>query len=711
MRYLYRGTSLAGLILLAIGNNSYAATCDVEISKPYALTNNGYIPERALVDVKTGSNCRWTATLNKDQRRRIVTRISDDKGNSSRNNSDSTQMFYGQGPARIFLTSLSTSQYLIHTLSVKSSTTNNVAQHRVYHCSNRTSCDGSNIRLLENVDDINPLIEVGSKASLTSSLPVYFSTGSSFNTGLRVSSSASWLSVGGKPLRLDSRHYEGNPHYRWRFSINVTQDNTSTQPRHAYITILDNAATFGKRVIRVTQAGNVNQAPVVSSTSATVQVGRSVTLDLTESTSDPDGDRLSYSISARPSSGTASLSLSGILTSTPNQSTNASSDRLSYTVNDGQITRSADVRFTLTPESTGSGNSDSNGGDNTQSDGSSSNGGSSGSNTGGSSGGSSNTGGDFGGGSSGGSASNSNSPGSPFTGDYIRAPFGVNDEGRTDLVVFRPSNGTWYVLPRGPSYAPFRHSYARAFQFGLPGDIPIVGDLDSRSQGGYFEDLIVWRPSISRLLVNDSGNGFASGQVDRQIPTGNSSTDTILLGDLDGNGYNEVVTVTAGGHWNYQDPSTNQPQTFGYGRVGDKYMLVDWDGDGRDEATVYRESSQKWFIRNKPSKVFGSNNSVVPVPADYTGDGLPELAFWDKVTGNWHIYNRQTGQSEIIQFGLPGDVPVVGHFDLDNVLDIAVYRSAPPHQPLSPLWYIKYRGTGQTDVIQWGLPGDVVPQR
>ncbi|MGH2462675.1 MAG: N-acetylmuramoyl-L-alanine amidase [Candidatus Limnocylindria bacterium] len=63
-------------------------------------------------------------------------------------------------------------------------------------------------------------------------------------------------------------------------------------------------------------------------------------------------------------------------------------------------------------------------------------------------------------------------PDVPVPGDY-------DANGTTDLAVWRPSNGTWYL-----------HSGATV-QWGLVGDVPVPGDYDANGT----TDLAVWRPS------------------------------------------------------------------------------------------------------------------------------------------------------------------------------------------------------------------------
>lgn len=108
-----------------------------------------------------------------------------------------------------------------------------------------------------------------------------------------------------------------------------------------------------------------------------------------------------------------------------------------------------------------------------------------------------------------------------------------------------------------------------------------------------------------------------------------------------------------------------------------------------------------WIIQRGPALRPGTS----PYGADFDGDGKDEKIVWRPSEGNWYV--RFTGSSDVLvqQWGLPGDIPLVGDYDGDLIPDLVVWR------PLNGTWYVKTSKSlydaSQAIQQQFGLPGDI----
>jgi hypothetical protein len=95
---------------------------------------------------------------------------------------------------------------------------------------------------------------------------------------------------------------------------------------------------------------------------------------------------------------------------------------------------------------------------------------------------------------------------------------------------------------------------------------------------------------------------------------------------------------------------------------------------------------------------------VVPRPTPesfFSLSAAADLAYWRGADGTWHIDGDPAGRAGP-QWGTSGDVPVPADYDGDGLIDVAVYR------PASGVWWVKLSGSGGvTQTTRWGEGGDV----
>jgi hypothetical protein len=164
-------------------------------------------------------------------------------------------------------------------------------------------------------------------------------------------------------------------------------------------------------------------------------------------------------------------------------------------------------------------------------------------------------------------------------------------DGRADLAVYRPSNGTWYALLSSAHYGA---SLSR--NWGISTDIPVPGDYDGDGR----TDFAVYRPSNGGWYVLLSSSGYGSSMVR---------------------------------HW---------------GVATDIPVPGDYDGDGRTDLAVFRPSTGTWYVLLSTSgygaalaRAWGISTDV-PVPGDYDGDGRTDLAVFRPSNGTWYVLESIT---------------------------------------------------------------------
>lgn len=263
-------------------------------------------------------------------------------------------------------------------------------------------------------------------------------------------------------------------------------------------------------------------------------------------------------------------------------------------------------------------------------------------------------------------------------------------DGKTDISVFRPSDGYWYISKSSGGYS--------SIQWGISTDTPVPGDYDGDGK----TDIAVHRQWADNTwyILQSSTNTFrakAWGATNSEQQQQIFIEDRPIPGDYDGDGktdlavYRLTAAMSAPGRFVVLQSSTETGVSMEWGRFGDKIMpAADYDGDRKTDYTVYRNGI--WYIFQSSNGVvrverFGQSSDMF-LPADYDNDGKADVAVWRPENGYWYWISSRNQSFNAIQFSNSSDRPTPGDYDGDGQTDMAVFRRS------DGIWYLRQSSAG-----------------
>jgi hypothetical protein len=183
--------------------------------------------------------------------------------------------------------------------------------------------------------------------------------------------------------------------------------------------------------------------------------------------------------------------------------------------------------------------------------------------------------------------------------------------------------------------------------------------------------------------------------------------------DFDGDGRSDIgVWRDSTGEWSVLTSNSNWTSSIirQWGAVGDILVPAKYTTTSRTDMAVWRPSNGTWYVlgansdfNSSFSRQWGTETDL-PVPADYDGDGRTDIGVWRPSDGNWYVLPSASdftpGAWAPVQWGAEGDVPIARDIDQDGRTDFGVWRTT------TGTWYFLLSSRGydrnQPLSVQWG---------
>ena len=237
----------------------------------------------------------------------------------------------------------------------------------------------------------------------------------------------------------------------------------------------------------------------------------------------------------------------------------------------------------------------------------------------------------------------------------VPVPADYNGDGTIERATWHAQTGKWSWTQPGRVCAPFLGcvnvpNAPMTVTYGAVGDIPVPGDYDNDRK----TDVAVWRPAIGRWFIKPS-----SGAAEQQHEWG-ASEDTPVIGDYDADGYTDrAVWSPSSGNWYIASSRTNSAYSVQWGLRGDVPVPADYDGDGKTDQAVFRDGTW-WILPSINGAGYGvtwGEKGDVPMPADFDADRKADFVVWRPSEQRWYIAPSSSG-AYWVWWGAPRDLPV-----------------------------------------------------
>ncbi len=286
----------------------------------------------------------------------------------------------------------------------------------------------------------------------------------------------------------------------------------------------------------------------------------------------------------------------------------------------------------------------------------------------------------------------------PLTRLYVRD---LNNDGKPDLIGY--SDTTVFVIKNlgNKNFSKSEYEIPSEMRQSIYKPTANTGDFNG---DGFVEFIVTQHTPPSYLIFTNDGTGNFTQRFYPRKANGK------IFGDFDNDNKTDYVEFKSltfqnikSGNSIFPEPqitvSKNVCSTYGQTKI------VDFNGDSLTDRVFWRESDGRWRYK---LAVFPFSEVIInwglsgdiPVLGDYDGDGKTDIAVYRPSNGVWYILNSSDGSFTFTRFGISEDKPVASDFDGDGKTDIAVYR------PSTRVWYILNSSDHHVQITRFGLSED-----
>jgi PKD repeat protein len=296
-------------------------------------------------------------------------------------------------------------------------------------------------------------------------------------------------------------------------------------------------------------------------------------------------------------------------------------------------------------------------------------------------------------------------------------------------------NDVWRMNPVGSSAQNPTHVYTTPGTYQVTLQVYNAIGFNSTRKTGYItvtnvSKIGVFRNSTHLFYLDQNGNGVWNGVLVDRANNFGISGDIPISGDWNTDRKTEIGVFRPSTHLFYLDYNGNGvwngaavDRQYNFGLTGDMPVSGDWNTDGKYEIGVFRNSTHLFYLDYNGNGAwngasvdkqynFGITGDI-PLTGDWNLDGRTEIGVFRNSTHLFYLDYNGNGvwngavTDKSYNFGISGDIPVTGDWNADGRTEIGVFR------PSTHLFYLDYNGNGVWNGVvtdrsyNFGITGDI----